>query len=258
MSINESKPLMIERLVRLLAMSVSRSLPFRVVFKVWRELGLLDEFKDSVIYQNLIFSICDGIKPNNDVVKLDCRHPIHNFSAHVDNWRKNECENESSEIDDELAIRFDFKYEFSREMRLCKDFRRRVKELYRLEYVGSYESFGSGSEGKKLSWCGIKVLEMRAARIVHEFLSLTVGKMVEVDWISHFRKWFGIDLNIWDLFLDHLGIFYLSTKGNRHMIFLRETYERGCLIEPNPVYAMRRKLIHLVILGYRRTFWRRM
>ncbi|KAK9150766.1 hypothetical protein Syun_009075 [Stephania yunnanensis] len=148
-------------------------------------------------------------------------------------------ENESSEIDDELAIRFDFKHEFSREMRLCKDFRRRVKELYRLAYVGSYESFGGGSEGKKLSWCGIKVLEKRAAMIVHEFLSWTVAKMVEMEWISLFRKWFGIDLNIWDLFLDHLGIFYLSTKGNRHMIFLLEAYERGCLIEPNPVYAVK-------------------
>ncbi|KAK9150763.1 hypothetical protein Syun_009072 [Stephania yunnanensis] len=201
MAINESKPLTIERLVRLLAMSVSRSLAFRVVFKVWKEPGLPDEFKDS----------------------LDCRLSIHNFSAHVENWRKNDCENESSKIDDELGIGFGFKNEFSREMRLSKDFRRRVKELYRLAYVGSYESF-SGSEGKKLSWCGIKVLEKRVARIVHEFLSLTVAKMVEVEWISLFRKWFGIDLNIWDLFLDHLGIFYLSIKGNRHMIFLREAY----------------------------------
>jgi hypothetical protein len=49
--------------------------------------------------------------------------------------------------------------------------------------------------------------------------------MVEVEKISQFKKWFGIDLNIRDLFLDHLGIFYLSTKGKRHTVFLREAYE---------------------------------
>ncbi|KAK9095171.1 hypothetical protein Scep_026640 [Stephania cephalantha] len=253
MAIDKLKPLAIERLVRLLAMSASRSLPLRAVFKVWRELGLPDDFEDSVISQNPnLFSVCDGIEPNTHVVKLVCGFPIHNFSAHVENWRKNECE--SSNIDDELGIRFGFKHGFPPGMRLSKDFRRRVKEWQRLAYVGPYESIGGGSDGKKLSRGGMKGLEKRAVGIVHEFLSLTVEKMVEVERISHFRKWFGIDLNIRDLFLDHPGIFYLSTKGNMHMVFLREAYERGCLIEPNPVYVARRKLLDLVILGRRGMF----
>ncbi|KAL0310227.1 UNVERIFIED_CONTAM: protein ROOT PRIMORDIUM defective [Sesamum calycinum] len=82
-------------------------------------------------------------------------------------------------------------------------------------------------------------MEKRAVGIVHEVLSLTVEKMVEVEKISHFRNWFGIDLNVKDLFLDHPGMFYLSTKGKRHTVFLREAYERGCLIESNLVYEAR-------------------
>ena len=74
---------------------------------------------------------------------------------------------------------------------------------------------------------------------------------MEVEKISQHRKWFGIDLNIRDLFLDHPGIFYLSTKGKRHTVFLREAYERGCLIEPNPIYDARRRLLDLVVLGRR-------
>ncbi|KAK9132341.1 hypothetical protein Scep_011869 [Stephania cephalantha] len=171
-------------------MSASRSLPLRPVFK-----------------------------PNTHVVKLVCGFPVHNFSAYVENWRKNECESESSKIDAELGIRFGFKH-VPPEMRLSKDFRRMVKEWQRLPYVESYDSFDGRSDGKKLSMCRIKVLEKRAAR--------TVEKMVEVEWISHFRKW--------------------------HMIFLGEAYERGRLIEPNPVYAARRKIIHLVILGHRGMF----
>lgn len=103
----------------------------------------------------------------------------------------------------------------------------------------------------KISKNAVMRLEKRAVGIVHEFLSLTVEKMVEVEKISHFRKWFGIELNIRDLFLDHPGMFYLSTKGKKHTVFLREAYERGCLIEPNPVYDARRKLLDLVVLGRR-------
>ncbi|KAL0320121.1 UNVERIFIED_CONTAM: protein WHAT'S THIS FACTOR 1, chloroplastic [Sesamum radiatum] len=86
-------------------------------------------------------------------------------------------------------------------------------------------------------------MEKREVGIVHEFLSLTLEKMVEVEKISHFRKWVGIDLNVRDLFLDHPGMFYLSTKGKRHTVFLREAYERGCLIEAG------RKLLDLALLG---------
>ncbi|GAB2218876.1 hypothetical protein Droror1_Dr00002108 [Drosera rotundifolia] len=67
--------------------------------------------------------------------------------------------------------------------------------------------------------------------------------------ITDFRKWFGSDFNMRDLFLDHPGIFYLSVKGKRHTVFLCEAYERGRLIDPNRIYEARRKLLDLVILG---------
>ena len=133
---------------------------------------------------------------------------------------------------------------------MSKDYKAKVREWQRLPYLGPYDAVATAAEWKR-SKAGAKALEKRAIGIVHEFLSLTVEKMVEVEKISHFRKWFGIELNIRDLFLDHPGIFYLSTKGKRHTVFLREAYERGCLIQPNPVYDARRKLLDLVILGRR-------
>ncbi|KAI5017431.1 hypothetical protein ZWY2020_042319 [Hordeum vulgare] len=72
--------------------------------------------------------------------------------------------------------------------------------------------------------------------------------MVEVEKFSQFRKWFGIDVNVRDVFLDHPGIFYLSAKGKRHTVFLREGYDRGKLVEPNDVSEARRKLVELMLL----------
>lgn len=136
-------------------------------------------------------------------------------------------------------------------MRLTKTFRAKVKEWQRLPYVGPYDAIGGAGGGGKSSKDRLKRMEKRAVGIAHEFLSLTVEKMVEVEKISHLRKWFGIELNIRDLFLDHPGIFYLSTKGKRHTVFLREAYDRGRLIDPNPVYEARRRLLELVLMRRR-------
>ncbi|KAI5599807.1 hypothetical protein BDE02_02G219700 [Populus trichocarpa] len=63
-AVNASLPLVVDRLVRLLFMSTSKSLPLRAVFKVWRELGLPDDFEDSVIVKNPnLFRLCDGNEP---------------------------------------------------------------------------------------------------------------------------------------------------------------------------------------------------
>ncbi|XP_031274670.1 protein ROOT PRIMORDIUM DEFECTIVE 1-like [Pistacia vera] len=244
-AINASLPLVVEKLVRLLSMSTSKSLPLRAVFKVWRELGLPDDFEDSVIARNSKnFKLCDGNEPNTHVLKLFDEMRGRDFTAAVDNWRVMECCREDCEVNG-MDLHYSFKQGFPSGMRLSKDFKAKVKEWQRLPYVGPYEVMAENKKTKS----GIKRSEKQAVAIVHEFLSLTVEKMVEVEKISHFRKWLGIDFNIRDLFLDHAGIFYLSTKGKKHTVFLREAYERGQLIETNVVYDCRRKLLDLVVLG---------
>lgn len=244
-AINASLDDVVDRLVRLLSMSTTKSLPLRAVFKVWRELGLPDDFEDSIISRNShIFKLVDAHEPNTHILMLTDEMRDKRFVACVENWRVMECCRENSAVD-RTEIRYSFKHSYPPGMRLVRDFKAKVKEWQRLPYVGPYEEMGE----KKRSKAGIMGLEKRAVAIVHEFLSLTVERMVEVEKISHFRKSLAIDLNIRDLFLDHPGMFYLSTKGKRHTVFLREGYERGCLIDPNPVYNARRKLLDLVVLG---------
>ncbi|KAK6127530.1 hypothetical protein DH2020_038733 [Rehmannia glutinosa] len=249
-AIENSLPLAVTRLVKLLSMSLTKKLPLRAIFKVWRELGLPDNFEDSVISRNSdVFSLQDGNEPNTHILVLndseefkDCLVPA------VEKWRVMECCKEDCSVD-RTDIQYSFKHGFPPGMRLRKNFKVKVKEWQRLPYVGPYEEMRVGEIKRTKN--GVMRMEKRAVGIVHEFLSLTVEKMVEVEKISHFRKWFGIDLNVRDLFLDHPGMFYLSTKGHRHSVFLREAYERGCLIEPNPVYEARRKLFDLVLFGRR-------
>nr|XP_027077622.1 protein ROOT PRIMORDIUM DEFECTIVE 1-like isoform X2 [Coffea arabica] len=248
-AINASIPLVVDRLVRLLSISPTKTLPLRAIFKVWKELGLPDDFESSIIAKNPnLFALDDGNEPNTHVLKLVSEVDKSSLIASVEDWRLTECCREDCDVD-RTVIRYSFKHNYPPGMRLRKIFKAKVNEWQSLPYIGPYEEMPI--EGTRRSKFGTKKMEKRAAGIVHEFLSLTVEKMVEVEKISQFRKWFGIDLNIRDLFLDHPGMFYLSTKGKRHTVFLREAYERGCLIQPNPVYEARRKLLNLVNMGRR-------
>lgn len=240
--------LAVERLVRLLSMSPSRTVPLRAVFKVWRELGLPDDFEDSVISRNpRVFSVRDNPRePNTHLLQLAGEAPC--FAPAVEQWRNQELAKKPEEVEEE-QLRYAFKQEFPPGMKLGKNFRAAVKEWQRLPYLGPYDAAAAAGGGRTKA--ALRRLEKRAVGIAHEFLDLTVEKMVEVEKMSQFRKWLAIDLNIRDLFLDHPGIFYLSTKGRRHTVFLREAYDRGRLVNPNPLYDARRKLLHLVLLGKR-------
>ncbi|KAL0286116.1 UNVERIFIED_CONTAM: hypothetical protein Sangu_2747700, partial [Sesamum angustifolium] len=109
MAIDSSLPLAVTRLVKLLSMSLSKKLPLRAIFKVWRELGLPDNFEDSVISSNSdIFLLQDGNEPNTHFLVLndgeafkDCLIPA------VENWRVVECCKEDCSVD-----RTDLKYSF--------------------------------------------------------------------------------------------------------------------------------------------------
>lgn len=160
-----------------------------------------------------------------------------------------ECCKSKSGVDGS-GIRFGFKHAYPPGMKLDAEFRAKVERWQRLRYVGPYDE---APEKKKRAApeTVFPAEEKRAVAIVHEFLSLTVEKMIDVEKISHFGKWFGIEMNIRDLFLDHPGMFYLCTKGKRHTIFLREAFYRDRLARRDPVYDARMELFHLVLMGRR-------
>ncbi|GJP30046.1 hypothetical protein CLOM_g22062 [Closterium sp. NIES-68] len=75
-----------------------------------------------------------------------------------------------------------------------------------------------------------KEAERRAVAVIREFLSLTVEKRCLIDQLTHFRKDFLLPARIYALLLRHPEIFYVSVKGVRDSVFLREAYEGDVLI----------------------------
>lgn len=230
----------VRRLKKLLMMSVSGTLRVHALWLIRRELGLPESFRDSIIakyYDD--FKLVDL-----ETVELVGRDEDLGV-AQVEIWREREYrEKWLSEFETKYAFPINHPTGFKIE----SGFREKLKNWQRLQYLKPYER----KEVVRVRTCGgIERFEKRAVGILHELLSLTTEKMVEVERLSHFWRDFCMEVNVRELLLKHPGIFYISTRGNTQMVFLREAYRRGCLIEPNPVYVVRRKMLDLLLLGWR-------
>ena len=232
----------VRRVKKLLMMSVSGTLRVHTLWLIRRELGLPENFRDSVLAR-----YCDDFKlVDLETVELVRRDEDDDLGvAQVEIWREREyTEKWLSEFETKYAFPINLPTGFKIE---C-GFREKLKNWQRLQYLKPYER-------KDVVWVrncgGIQRFEKRAVAILHELLSLTTEKMVVVERLSHFRKDFCMKVNVRELLLKHPGIFYISTRGDTQMVFLREASRKGCLIEPNPVYVVRRKMLDLLLLGQR-------
>ncbi|VVB08087.1 unnamed protein product [Arabis nemorensis] len=227
----------VKRIKKLLLMSRNGVLRVHALRLIRKELGLPEDFRDSILAKySLDFKLVD--LETLELVDYDDEKSL--GVAKVEEWREVEYrEKWLSEFETNYA----FPIHLPTGFKIEKGFKEELRNWQRVPYVKPYER-------KEMSR-GVERFEKRVVAIIHELLSLTVEKMVEVERLAHFRKDFGIEVNVREVLLKHPGIFYVSTKGSTQTVFLREAYSKGCLIDPNPIYNVRRKMLDLVLLKKR-------
>ncbi|OWM78869.1 protein ROOT PRIMORDIUM DEFECTIVE 1 [Punica granatum] len=233
---------LVKKLKKLLMMSVNGRLHIHALRLIRRELGLPNDFRESILvkysgdFRLVSLEIVELVDKDEDLA-----------IAEIEKWREKEY---TEKWLSEFETRYAFPINFPTGFKIEKGMREKMKNWQRLPYVKPYEKKGA----VRVRTCGgLERFEKRAVGIIHELLSLTVEKMVEVERLAHFRKDFAMEVNIRELLLKHVGIFYISTKGSSQTVFLREAYSKGCLIEPNPIYVVRRTMLELILLGRRNT-----
>lgn len=234
------------KIKRILSMSVNGRVHLHAIRLMRRELGLPENFRDSVIKKHdHIFRMVDL-----EIVELvDWNEEEGTFTsiAEVEEWRENE--NREKWLS-EFETKYAFPINFPTGFKIVAGYREKLRNWQRLSYVKPYERI----EKVRARTCGgVERYEKRAVGIIHELLCLTVEKMMEVERLAHFRKDLGIELNLRELLLKHPGIFYISTRGSYQIVFLREKYSGGCLVDTNRVCDVRRNMLELILLGCRNT-----
>ncbi|CAN1187994.1 Protein ROOT PRIMORDIUM DEFECTIVE 1 [Linum perenne] len=232
------------RLKKLLMMSKNGTLHVHALRMIRRELGLPEDFRDSILdkYRS-VFQMVDL-----EIVKLVSRDESLGL-AEIEKWREKEYKDKWLS---ELETKYAFPIHYPTGFKIKGGLREQMRNWQRVPYLKPYEKIGGGRI-RGSSW--VEQCEKRAVAMIHELLSLTVEKRVEVQRIAHFKKDFGMEMevNLRELLLKHPGIFYISTKGSTQLVFLREAYAKGCLVESNPIYVVRKKMLDLILVGRRNT-----
>ncbi|XP_062203219.1 protein ROOT PRIMORDIUM DEFECTIVE 1-like [Phragmites australis] len=235
--IRENETDIVQRLKKLLMISTKGTLNMHALWLIRRELGLPDDYRSSIL-PNHQHDLCLESPDTLSLVSWDEELAV----AKVEEWREKEY---TEKWLAESETKYAFPINFPTGFKIEKGFRVKLKNWQRLPYTKPYE------KNDLHPIHNVERLEKRIVGILHELLSLTVEKMIPLERLSHFRRVFTMEVNLRELLLKYPGIFYISTKGSTQTVLLRESYSKGCLIEPNPVYNVRRKMLYLILSGCR-------
>ncbi|KAI4319648.1 hypothetical protein MLD38_033225 [Melastoma candidum] len=243
-AIRESELDGVMRVRKLLMMSVTGRLRVHALRLIRRDLGLPEDFRDSVLVKyGDYFRLVDL-----EVVELVPRDDEEFGTAKVEEWREWEYREKWLS---ENETRFAFPIGFPTGYRIVAGFKEKLRNWQMLPYVKPYEKVEEGERSHSRG--AVARFEKRVVGILHELLSLTVEKRIAVERLAHFRRDLAFPINIQELLLKHPGIFYVSTKRGVLTVFLREAYDKGRLLNPGPVYTVRSKMLELISSGRRNT-----
>lgn len=230
----------IERLRKLLMMSATRRIRLDRIEFLKEELGLPDDFKQTVIRSNpkffkVVKARVDMGKDVFPTVKLVEWDPQLAIPA-VEEYRQ------KSALASGKMRAYSFPISFPPGFEIKKGFRYKLREWQELPYPSPYQ------DTRDLSLQSPEAFK-RAVAVLHEFLRISVEKRTRVDRFAHLREDMKLPQKLGITVLQNPGIFYMSTKSDVQTIFLREAYKKGELIQKDTLHVVKEKFLDLVKMG---------
>ncbi|KAI3464421.1 hypothetical protein Pfo_021084 [Paulownia fortunei] len=216
------------RLLKLLMISRINKIPIFLLERLKWELGLPQDYEKVIIPEFPdYFRVISGknLGENGKVLELVCWS---------DEFAVSEMENKAAKVG-----KIEFCLQYSKGFEMDKKYKKWVDEWQKLPYVSPYENAMhlAAKTDESDKW---------AVAVLHEVLSLFVGKKAERESLLYLGECLGLRSRFKLAFLQHPGIFYVSSKIGTHTVVLRDAYKRGMLIERRPLMDMRFKYVQLM------------
>ncbi|KAK7275346.1 hypothetical protein RIF29_16459 [Crotalaria pallida] len=228
--------LLVVRLRKLLMMSLDKRILLKKITHLRSDLGLPRDFDET---------ICHAYPQYFKVVAM-----VRGPALELTHWDPElavsaaELSGEGNRIDEENDLLVDVPQKFKRVklpkgLKLSKAEMKRIMQFRDMPYISPYLDFSSirlGTREKEKHACGV----------VHEILSLTVEKRSAVDNLAQFREDFRFSDQLRGMLIRHPDMFYVSLKGERDCVFLREAYHGSELKEKDPLLTIKEKLRSMI------------
>ncbi|CAN0918679.1 Protein WHAT'S THIS FACTOR 1 homolog, chloroplastic [Linum grandiflorum] len=239
------EPTLIRNLRKLLMMSVDCRVLLEKDELIENELGLPPDFKESLIPKYpKFFSVKDDVKGK------PCLHLEHWDSSLAMTVREEKMDldgvpfsNPSRKVvriskDGNYVGPFAFKMHFAAGFRPNNSFLEELERWQRLDFPSPYlnpRTFEAADP--KARKCVVSVL--------HELLSLTMEKRLTSSQLDAFHSEYLFLSRLLLCLIKHHGIFYITNKGARSTVFLKEAYDGTNLITKCPLMSLNDKFVAL-------------
>ncbi|RAL50673.1 hypothetical protein DM860_015820 [Cuscuta australis] len=235
---NEMEGLLVIKLRKLLMMSLDKRILLEKIAHLRTDLGLPLEFRDTIClrYPQYFKVLATERGPALELTHWDPQLAVSVAERDEEENKKREWEERDLIIDREPRFN---RVKLPKGLNLSKSEMRRMCQFRDMPYISPYSDFSMlrrGSREKEKHACGV----------VHEILSLTVEKRTLVDHLTHFRDEFRFSQQLRGMLIRHPNMFYVSLKGSRDSVFLREAYHNSELIEKDRLLLIKEKMRSLV------------
>ncbi|KAH7295657.1 hypothetical protein KP509_27G059600 [Ceratopteris richardii] len=209
MRMNETN--LIEKVTRILMMTVDHRLLLDHVCLLDRELGLPSDFCTRVVYEHPEFfkvveredGIYLEISEWDDSLAITAREldiqekPLHNKAG--------------------KKLPYGFHISYAKGHRPGLEKQVEMKKWQEMPFISPYEN------PKGINPMSTQFAKRNVA-VIHELLSLTLEKMTYVETLDALRKQLLLPCRLYYFLLKNYGIFYVAEKGKKHAVFLKEAY----------------------------------
>lgn len=230
-----------EYVTRFLMMSVDKLLPLDKIAHFRRDFGLPLDFRTHWVHKYpQHFKVVKDEDNEVEYLKLVNWNPA---------WAVTELEKKAMRMSsDELAAHTPGTLSLPFPLKFPPNYKKVYRYAGKLEHFQKRSYLSPYADASALK-AGSLEFDKRAVAVMHELLSFTIEKRLVTDHLTHFRRELVMPQKLMRLLLKHFGIFYVSERGKRFSVFLKEAYEGSELIDKGPLVLWKEKVQSLT--GYR-------
>ncbi|KAG9447417.1 hypothetical protein H6P81_013545 [Aristolochia fimbriata] len=236
-ALQDSEDALVERLCRLLMLTVDKTLPLQTIDQLKWDFGLPYLYSETLIPRYLQFFRFVQLQDGRTGLQLT----MWDESIAISELQK------SQPVGTGTCLAFPVK--FTRGFGLKKKCMAWLREWQTLPYTSPYAD-PSGLDPRT------DISEKRIVGVFHELLHLTIGKRTERKNLSNLRKPLQLPQKFTKVFERHPGIFYISQKGGTQTIILREAYDGQELGMMHPLITIREKFMDMMKEGRLVAWWK--
>lgn len=229
---------LVVKLRKLLMMSLGKRILLEKIAHLKTDLGLPTEFRSTICerYPQYFRVVSTDRGPALELTHWDPELAVSAAEAVAEERKIREEEERNLIIDRAPKFR---RVKLPKGLNLSKGEMRRINMFNGIPFISPYSDC---SELKS----GTLEKEKHSCAVVHEMLSLTLEKRTLVDHLTHFREEFRFSQQLRGMLIRHPDMFYVSLKGDRDSVFLREAYRDSQLLEKDKLLLLKEKMRALV------------